>query len=490
MTKNKIHVDTALLPGGWAASVVIETGDDGAILSVTADSAPQGCDHIGGIAVPGMPNLHSHAFQRAMAGLAETAGPPGSGDDSFWTWRKVMYGFVERLAPPHVAAIARQVYVEMLKAGYTAVGEFHYLHHGVDGEPYDDPAEMSERVIAAAADAGIGITHMPVLYAHGDFGGAPAQTGQHRFLNDGERFIRLVETLRARHGGGSGGDTVIGIAPHSLRAVTPELLRGVVEAFTAMDSPKMEGGPIHIHIAEQAKEVDDCLAWSGRRPVAWLLDQGMVDRRWCLVHATHMDGDETAALARSGAVAGLCPTTEANLGDGLFPAPRYLGQGGRMGIGSDSHVSVSVAEELRWLEYGQRLVHRKRNLLAGGPSQKEDQKKGQENQEDQADQAETRSTGGNLYRLALAGGAQALGRPTGAIAPGRRADLVFLDENHASLVGKTGDAILDGWLFAAQGNPVRHVMAGGRFAVRDGRHEGEEGIAAAYGETLKALMAG
>ena len=364
----------------------------------------------------------------------------------------------------------------MLKAGYTAVGEFHYLHHGVDGTPYDDLAEMSEQVIAAAADAGIGITHLPVLYAHGDFGGVPAQTGQRRFLNDGERFIRLVETLRARHGGDP--DTKIGIAPHSLRAVTPELLRGVVEAFTAMDSPKIEGGPIHIHIAEQVKEVDDCLAWSGRRPVAWLLDQGMVDRRWCLVHATHMDDDETAALARSGAVAGLCPTTEANLGDGLFPAPRYLSQGGRLGIGSDSHVSVSVAEELRWLEYGQRLIHRKRNLLAGGPGQKKDQE----------DQAVTRSTGGNLYRLALAGGARALGRPLGAIAPGRRADLVFLDENNASLVGKTGDAILDGWLFAARQNPVRHVMVGGRFAVRDGRHEGEEGIAAAYGETLKSLM--
>ncbi|MEE8499088.1 MAG: formimidoylglutamate deiminase, partial [Kiloniellales bacterium] len=356
MTETSVFAERALLPDGWARDVLFEIAPEGALARVTVGAPPGAAPHAAGVVLPGMPNLHSHAFQRAMAGLAERAGPK---DDSFWTWREVMYGFVRQLSPDQVEAIAAQLYVEMLKAGYTAVGEFHYLHHDPDGRPYADPAEMSRRVIAAAKASGIGITQLPVLYGFADFGGQPAHAGQRRFLNHPERFLRLVEILI--------GDTrddpqvAIGIAPHSLRAVTHETLVAALEGLDALDAR----APIHIHIAEQRGEVRDCIEWSGLRPVEWLLENAAPDPRWCLVHATHVTEEEARRLAASGAVVGLCPTTEANLGDGVFPAPAYLAAGGAFGIGSDSHVSVSPIEELRWLEYGQRLSLGRRNLLAG-----------------------------------------------------------------------------------------------------------------------------
>ena len=447
--------DHLMMPDGWRSPGRLTVGDDGMIV---AGDETANAERVAGHAIPGLPNLHSHAFQRAMAGLTERAGP---GRDSFWTWREVMYGFVERITPEDAEAIATQLYIEMLKAGYTAVGEFHYLHHAPDGSPYDDVAEMSARVAAAASRAGIGMTLLPVLYMTGGFGGAPAGDGQRRFLNDVERFLAIVEDMRAAHADDP--QVAVGIAPHSLRAVPPEALAEAAAGLAAMDA----AAPIHIHIAEQVKEVDDCLGWSGQRPVAWLLDNAAVDERWCLVHATHMDTGETTALAATGAVAGLCPTTEANLGDGIFPLRAFTSAGGRLGVGSDSHVSVSPVEELRWLEYGQRLTHLERNVAA--------------------DDA-TPSTGAALYRRALAGGAQAMARPISALTAGMRADIVVLDANHPALVHRTGDDVVDSYIFAGNTSPVRHVMVGGQWVVRDRRHTIEDAAADAYGRALSRLL--
>ena len=449
------HVMTA---AGWLSPGWIAVDDAGAIAAMH-DSEPEGetAERIAGHAIPGLPNLHSHAFQRAMAGLAERAGDT---DDSFWTWREVMYRFVGRITPDDLGAIAAQLYVEMLKAGYTAVGEFHYLHHDPSGAPYADPAEMSGRIIEAARLTGIGLTLLPVLYETGGFGGAPAEAAQRRFVNDAGRYLALVAALLAKAAGAP--EIRIGIAPHSLRAVPPETLTAVLAGMDAIDPD----APVHIHIAEQAREVEDCLAWCGQRPVKHLLDSVPTGPRWCLVHATHMTDDEIRALAASGAVAGLCPTTEANLGDGLFPLPAWLAAGGAFGIGSDSHVSVSPREELRWLEYGQRLAHGRRNVAAG----------------------HGQATGATLYRRALAGGAQAAGRKIGALSPGNRADIVVLDGDHPALAGRDGDSVLDSYVFAGNATPVRDVMVGGKWVVRDGRHGDEDVIAAAYRKTLAALV--
>ena len=348
----------------------------------------------------------------------------------------------------------------MLKAGYTAVGEFHYLHHQPDGTPYADPAETSEQVIGAAEAAGIGITHLPVLYGFGGFGGQPAGEGQRRFLHEAADFVALIEKLMRDHGGK--GNVRLGIAPHSLRAVTSESLRIALEGLAAQD----ETAPIHIHIAEQTKEVEDCLEWCGRRPVEWLLDEQAVDRRWCLVHATHMTESETGRLAASGAVAGLCPTTEANLGDGLFNAPQYLAEGGAWGIGSDSHISISPLEELRWFEYGQRLVKRRRNVLRA---------------------EEAGHIGAGLYRAALAGGAQAMGRGIGRLEAGARADLVVLDPASPLLAGMEGDMLLDALVFSGNASSVRDVIVGGDWTVTEGHHPKEAEIADRYRKTLKEL---
>ncbi len=426
----RFWVDEAWLPDGWARDVCVEVAD-GAIIAVTP-GLREGT-HLRGRAVPGMPNLHSHTFQRAMAGLAEVRGPDA---DSFWTWREVMYRCLAQMTPDDVEAIAAQAMVEMLEGGFTHLAEFHYLHHAPDGTPYDDPAEMALRIGAAADATGIGLTMLPVLYTHGGFGGQPAAAGQRRFVNGTGAFLRLVERTRAALPG-----VTVGVAPHSLRAATGGQIAEVLAAFP--------GVPVHIHVAEQVAEVEQCLAWSGQRPVEHLLATQAVDARWCLVHATQMEPFETQALSASGAVAGLCPITEANLGDGFFDARRFAGP---WGVGSDSNVEISAPGELRMLEYGQRLLHRARNVMAGG---------------------EGRSTGEDLWAAALRGVAQACGVPVGAIAPGMRADIAWLD------------ASLDAVVFAR--GAVTRVMAGGRVVVEDGRHHARDAVAARFARTLGRL---
>jgi formimidoylglutamate deiminase len=448
----RFHLETALLPEGWRRDVAV-TVEDGTITAVEVGADPAGAERLAGIAIPGLPNLHSHAFQRGMAGLAERR---GSSPDSFWTWREVMYRFLDRLTPDDVEAIAGLAYVEMLEAGFTAVGEFHYLHHAPDGRPYGHLAEMAERIAAAAELAGLGLTLLPCFYAQGNFRGAPPAAGQSRFLNDPDRFARLVEECgRAIE---TLPDARLGVAPHSLRAVTLEDLRRVAEL-----RPE---APIHIHVSEQRREVEDCLAAHGRRPIELLAETVSLGARWCLVHATHASPDELATVAASGAVVGLCPVTEASLGDGIVDAPRFLAAGGRFGVGSDSLVRISAADELRSLEYAQRLHHRARNVLG----------------------EEGRSTGRRIYDGALAGGAQALGRAIGAIAPGCRADLVLLDADHPSLAGAQGDVALDAWIFSADNAAVDHVVCGGAIVVANGRHWRRAEVEARYRTTLRRLQ--
>ena len=447
----------ALLPDGWARDVAIDVTDEGRIAAVSPGLASAEGERLAGPVVPALANLHSHAFQRAMAGLAERAGP---GDDSFWTWRAQMYRTVGRMTPDDIEAIAAKLYVEMLKGGFSRVAEFHYLHHGPDGTRYDDPAETSHRILAAAARAGIGLTHLPVFYAHSNFGGAEPGEGQRPFLHDVDGFLALLQRLAPAC---CEAGATLGLALHSLRAATPDEIKAILAAETT-------GGPIHIHVAEQEREVEDCLAWSGRRPVEWLLDEVDVTPRWCAIHATHMTPAETTRLATSGAVAGLCPATEANLGDGLFPATDYRAAGGRFGIGTDSHVATGVAEELRLLEYGQRLRDRRRNRLVAGPGS---------------------SVGRTMFEAALAGGAQACASAASGLRVGAPADLVVLDGAHPFIAAAAeigdGDALLDRWLFAAA-DVVRDVLVGGRFAVRERRHAADEAIDAAFLTTLRRLQ--
>ncbi|MER9642615.1 formimidoylglutamate deiminase [Mesorhizobium sp. M0239] len=447
-----IFAEQALLPNGWRDNVRI-TLAEGRITAVQPGAAATADDERHAILLPGMPNLHSHAFQRGMAGLAELRGPSA---DSFWSWREVMYRFALSMTPNQVEAVAAQLYVELLEAGFSRVGEFHYLHHDRDGKPYANLAEMAERIAAAAGETGIGLTLLPVFYAHSSFGGAVPNEGQRRFINDVNRFSRLVE--KCRESVRALNQAVVGVAPHSLRAATPEELIEV----TAI----APDGPIHIHIAEQVKEVEDCLAWSGARPVEFLLGHAKVDKRWCLIHATHMTDAETVAMARSGAIAGLCPITEANLGDGTFAAPLFRDHGGRFGVGSDSNVLIGLPDELRQLEYSQRLARRARNVLAvaGG------------------------STGRALFDAALDGGSVALGAGASAIAAGASADLVSLDPKNPSLAGKTGDAILDAWIFA-NGSKVDCVWVHGLKQVSGGRHVKREAIAGRFRSVMTALSA-
>ena len=447
--------ECALLPDGWASDVRIEVASDGTMTHIEPGASAKGAERLAGPVLPGMPNLHSHAFQRAMAGLAEVAGNP---NDSFWTWRELMYRLVGKVTPEQLQVIARQLYIEMLKAGYTSVAEFHYVHHDQAGKAYADPAELSRRISAAAASSGIGLTLLPVLYSHAGFGGQPPSEGQRRFINSTEQYLQLHAQLSATIAAQPAQQ--LGLCFHSLRAVTPAQIAQVLAAGN-------QQCPIHIHIAEQQKEVDDCLAWSGLRPLQWLYEHVQVDARWCLVHATHAQADEVAAMARSGAVAGLCLTTEANLGDGIFPAVDYLSQGGRMGIGSDSHVSLSVVEELRWLEYGQRLRDQRRNRLY---------------REDQP------MVGRTLYEAALMGGAQALGQPVGELAVGKRADWLVLDGQDPYIATAGEDAILNRWLFAGSDRQVRDVMVNGHWVVRQGRHGLEEESAREYVEVLRQLL--
>jgi len=449
----QLFFDHALLDHAWADNVLIEIDAAGWITGLVADAHIEEPVFHGAIAVPGMPNLHSHAFQRAMAGLTETPGPDG---DSFWTWRQAMYGFVERLNPSDLVAVAAQLYVEMLESGFTSVAEFHYLHHDPAGRPYDDIGAMSAAIAEAAALSGIGITFLPVFYANGGFGGAAPGEGQRRFANTPGRYARLLDRVRDIAAGLP--DAAVGVAPHSLRAVTPECLMEIIGLGA--------DGPVHIHVAEQIAEVEDCIAWSGQRPVQWLLGNAAVDRRWCLIHATHMTPDERHGLALSGAVAGICPITEANLGDGVFDGVAFQAEGGSYGVGTDANVYIGVAAELRQLEYSQRLRDGKRNLLAG----------------------KSVSTGRGLYDHALAGGAQAAGRRIGRLATGYRGDVVALDADHVALFGRSRDQWLDGWLFAGDNSVVQDVWVGGQRVVANGVHHARQAAGQAYRRTLAALL--
>ena len=459
MPKSKgLYCEQLLLPIGWASDMAIVFDTDGLIADIRSIESGDDFQRAAGPVLPGMPNLHSHAFQRAIAGLTERMGPGG---DDFWTWRQAVYRFVSQLTPADVEAIAAQLYVDMLKGGYTAVGEFHYLHHDADGMPYDDPAEMSHRVAAAAEDSGIGLTLLPVLYAQGGFGGVPTESGQRRYVCNSDQFARIVDG--AERASGAGARYRVGIAPHSLRAVGPEALDCAIQAIDEIGTER----PIHIHVAEQTREVDECVLWSGARPVEWLLSNCNIDARWCFVHATHMTGGEVADLAASGAIAGICFTTEADLGDGIFPAVEYFAAGGRFGIGSDSHVIVDAAEELRLIEYGQRLSTRRRNLLARNAHA---------------------STGTSLYLDAVDGGAQALGQCTTGIAVGQFADLVVLDGEAPILAGKTGSDITDTFVFSGSGRLAKDIYVRGQKVISDRHHAKEERIAERYRQTMRRLL--
>ena len=453
------HAEEALLPDGWASGVRIEVDERGDIAAVTTGATAEGAERLAGPVLPGMASLHSHAFQRAMAGLAEIR---GAADDDFWSWRELMYQFVGRLTPPQVSAIARFVYIEMLKSGYTAVGEFHYVHNDGDGQRYANVAEMSLAHVAAAREAGLAITMLPVLYTYGNFGGAALGARQQRFRTDPDAILSIVQAVRSSSAGNP--DVGAGVAPHSLRAVDLDGLQDLLAGLAEIDPQ----APVHIHAAEQMREVEDSLAYSGQRPVEWMLEHLPVDRRWCLVHATHLTEAETRSLAMSGAVAGLCPTTEGNLGDGIFPLPKFRAEGGRFGIGCDSHVSRNPFEELRLLEYVQRLVLRRRNVTSGRISA---------------------AIGTTLWLEAAAGGAQALGRKMGAIAPGHRADLVVLDGARPDLAGRSGDRIANAAVFSGSEALVRDVMVGGRWQVRSGAHSQEAEASANYTRVVKELLA-
>lgn len=439
-----------LLPDGWAERVRLVIRDGRIAEVVRADPGHE--DECHPIALPGLCNVHSHGFQRGMAGLTETRS--GTGDD-FWSWRSLMYRFLDRLDPNDIAALTALAYVEMLESGYTRVGEFHYLHNDPDGQRYADPAETAGSIVSAATTSGIGLTLLPVFYAHGGFGGAEPEPRQRRFLSTIDSFAELYDASRAK----LPADAAIGIAPHSLRAVAPDELAAIL--------PLAGDGPVHIHAAEQVAEVEACQAWSGARPVEWLLANAPVDRRWCLVHATHMSEAEARALAASGAVAGLCPTTEANLGDGIFPAVDYLAAGGSFGTGSDSNIFIDAAGELRMIEYAQRLQHRRRALLAD---------------------SDRPSVGARLFAGALAGGAQALGVEAG-IRPGAPADLFSLDAGHPSLACRSGDDLIDGWIFAARERAIDCVWRGGRKLVMGGRHHRRDEAVGRFRRTLRKLLA-
>ncbi len=455
----------ALLPGGWASDVRIAADAAGDILAVEpgADASAalrDGGRVLRGAVIPGVPNLHSHAFQRAMAGGAERRSPPGEERDSFWTWRDTMYRFVGRFSPQDAEAVAAMLYAECLTHGYTAVAEFHYLHHAPDGTPYAAPAEMALRHLAAARATGIGITLLPSLYRHGGIFGRDPAPGQRRFLNDLDGFARILDGCRAATAGDA--QAAVGVAPHSLRAVTPEMLRALSEpGGLAAD------GPIHLHAAEQAREVAECLAATGARPLEWLLGEMPLDARWCLIHCTHVTAAEGAALARTGAVAGLCPSTEASLGDGTFPLPGFRAAGGHWGVGSDSQVGTAPRDELRQLETSQRLALGERAVATDERSP---------------------HPGRAMLDAALRGGARASGRLLGAIAPGMRLDLVELDPGHPALFGRKGDALLDAWVFSGQGNPVRTVVAGGRAVVEGGRHVAARTVEARFRAAMRRLL--
>lgn len=448
-----LYADMALLPDGWAMDVRVMIDGTGQIVSVEQETKPQVGDELlkGKVLLPAPSNLHSHAFQRALAGLTEVRGT--AGQDSFETWRQLMYKFLGLLVPEQVEVIAALSQIEMMESGFASVGEFHYLHHQNGGQSYDDPAELSRRIIAAAGETGIGLTLLPVYYSQGGVDGRALEGGQLRFGNNLDRFAgiwsgagKAIEKLGADH--------ALGIAPHSLRAVSKLDLTRLAETY-----PK---GPIHIHIAEQAAEIQEITAAYGQRPIAWLFNNLTVDKNWCLVHATHMNDEEITILAMSGAVAGLCPVTEANLGDGIFPADRFLNRGGSIGLGTDSNIAIDLVQEMRLLEYSQRLRDRARSVL------------GEKN----------KSTGRYLFDEICRGGAQATGRRSGKIAPGVWADFMALDRNALSIAGLKEDLLLDAWIFSSKDQLVSDLWSAGRHMVKEGRHIHRHSIEKRYRKTI------
>lgn len=462
MAAGHLHADAALLPSGWARDVLIEWDAAGGLVGVRPHSGwtrTSSVPRADGPVLPGMSNLHSHAFQRAFAGLAELR---TAHDDSFWSWRERMYRVANAVTPEALEAIATHLFIEMLEAGYTSVCEFHYLHNDLDGRPYADPSTLATCVARAAARAGIGLTLLPVLYQQSGFGGTAPTDGQRRFVSSTDALLDLVRALRGTAGAGAR----VGLALHSLRAVTPEAMREALDGLARIDPT----APIHIHVAEQLREVEECEAWSGQRPVAWLLDHAPVDARWCLVHATHMTDAEARGVVAAGAIAGLCPTTEANLGDGVFPFGRWSDGGGRWGVGSDSHITVDAAEELRMLEYSQRLATRRRNVGAS------------------AAQAHVATA---LTLAAVDGGAAASGLATGGLAVGQRADLVVLDGSHPAIAGLDAADALDAHVFAGSRQRLVHtVLVAGRRVVEGGRHPLREEAAHAFVAARANLAAG
>ncbi|MGU3575269.1 formimidoylglutamate deiminase [Brucellaceae bacterium C25G] len=444
-----IHAKQALLSSGWAQDVRIIIAD-GKISALETGVAAQTNDERHDVILSGMPNIHSHAFQYGMAGLAEKR---GSSSDSFWSWREIMYKFALTMSPDQARNVALRLYIDMLEAGFTRVGEFHYLHHDRDGSPYANISEMADQITAAARTAGIGLTLLPVYYAHSTFGGAAPNEGQRRFINNADSFARLIEGCQKALADFDG--AVLGVAPHSLRAVTPDELTFATQL--------LPDAPVHIHIAEQVKEVEDCIAWSGRRPVEWLLENQELSSRWCLIHATHMTDKETSGIAQKGAIAGLCPVTEANLGDGTFNATCFHEHYGQFGIGSDSNVLIGIADELRQYEYSQRLKHRARNVLA--------QNEG--------------STGRALFDGAIVGGNISMGRADDGIKMGSSADFVSLDMQR--LPDAKGDTILDAWIFTGRAS-ISDVWVRGKKQVENGRHALRDEAESAFQQTIRELL--
>ena len=455
---HKLYAEKILIGNEWRNNVTISIASNGKILSLESGKDTN-ADRLNGVVIPGMVNCHSHAFQRAFAGFSEYR---SGSKDSFWSWRDIMYRFVAKLSPHDAHIITKFVYIQMLKAGYTSVGEFHYLHHQANGKPYQNPAEMSEQVIEAASAAGIAITHLPVLYSHSNFGEKSPIQAQARFIHSTDAYLRLVEKIQQQYSSIS--NFSLGIAPHSLRAVSESQLRKIIPAIRSIDSK----APIHIHIAEQVQEVRDCEAFYGKRPVDWLLDNFETDANWCLIHATHTTQSELVKMAKSGAVVGICPSTEANLGDGIFATQEFVNQQGKFAIGSDSHISINVAEELRLLEYGQRLRKHQRAVLTGDVCS---------------------SVGQFLYSQACEAGADAIGQDIGVIGVGKRADFIILNSNHPSLFCKDDSFILDAAIFACDQLPVQDVYVAGRRIIESGHHQQEQNVVDEYRKVLTCLVA-
>jgi len=469
----KYYAENILLSDGWATDKTI-TIEDGIITAITSGKKSDAIAFSGTV-IPGMINCHSHAFQRAFAGFSEQG---SEGKDSFWTWRKIMYKFLAQLSHDDAQVIAQQLYIEMLKMGYTRVAEFHYLHHDINGNTYSKGesesdsksnsknqspnklATMAHAIFKAAKNSGIGLTMLPVLYQYAGFGQQKPNEGQKRFINSTVQFNQLVSDcfdLTQKYP-----NTNIGIAPHSLRAVDKESMTQAVEHVRSLDNK----APIHIHIAEQQQEVTDCLQHYSKRPVQWLLDNIKLDKHWCLIHATHINEQEQQGIVASKAIAGICPTTEANLGDGIFPTTDFLSLNGTFAIGSDSHISVNPIEELRWLEYAQRLTKQQRAVLAS---------------------PETASVGQNLWHRAATGGAQSTNSNTGSLSVGKQADLLVLDEKQISLFANKNTHLLDSVIFASQKNTVKDVMVNGHWVIQNGKHEQEQSSADNFAKLLTKL---